>query len=297
MKINSATLDALRVGFKTSFQGGLGQHQSQHQRVATTVPSSAREEKYGWLGKLPNMREWVGDRVIQNLLEHDYAIKNRPFELSIGVDRDDIEDDTLGVYAPLFTEMGLSTAAHPDLLIFSLLKAGFATTCFDGQYFFDTDHPVVQADGTVASVANTDGGGGTPWFLLSTRRALKPLIFQERKKPEFVSRDDAKDEAVWRKKEFQYGVDSRCNAGFGFWQMAWGSKQTLNATYYKAARAGIMGMKGDHGRPLGLVPDLLVVPPSLESDGVKLLNSEYAAGGETNEWKGTAELLVVPWLA
>jgi phage major head subunit gpT-like protein len=85
--------------------------------------------------------------------------------------------------------------------------------------------------------------------------------------------------------------------GFGFPQMAWGSKQTLNAQYYAAARAGIQGMKGDYGRPLGLVPDLLVVPPSLESAGRKLLNSEHAAGGETNEWKGTAELLVVPWLS
>jgi hypothetical protein len=27
------------------------------------------------------------------------------------------------------------------------------------------------------------------------------------------------------------------------------------------------------------------------------LNSEFGAGGESNEWKGTAELLVVSWLA
>lgn len=55
-------------------------------------------------------------------------------------------------------------------------------------------------------------------------------------------------------------------------------------------------MKADGGSPLGLVGNLLVVPQSLESAGRKLLNSEYGSGGETNEWKGTAELLVVPWL-
>ncbi|PYG27846.1 Mu-like prophage major head subunit gpT family protein [Pelagimonas varians] len=44
-------------------------------------------------------------------------------------------------------------------------------------------------------------------------------------------------------------------------------------------------------------PNLLVVRPSLENAGRKLLNSEYVAGGETNEWKGSAELLVVLWLA
>jgi len=79
--------------------------------------------------------------------------------------------------------------------------------------------------------------------------------------------------------------------------MAWGSKQTLNAANYATARAAIAGMKGDHGVPMGLTPNLLVVPPSLESAGRKLLNSEYATGGETNEWKGTAELVVSPWLA
>ena len=114
MKINSASLNALRVGFKTSFQGGLTQAQSQYGRVATTVPSSAKSEKYGWLGKLPRIREWIGDRLVQNLSEHDYEIKNKPFELTIGVDRDDIEDDNLGIYAPMFSEMGMETAAHPD---------------------------------------------------------------------------------------------------------------------------------------------------------------------------------------
>jgi len=56
-------------------------------------------------------------------------------------------------------------------------------------------------------------------------------------------------------------------------------------------------MKGDFDRPLGLKPRLLIVPPSLEAAALKLLNSEYAAGGETNPWKGTAELMVTPWLA
>ena len=79
-----------------------------------------------------------------------------------------------------------------------------------------------------------------------------------------------------------------------FWLRA---EQTLNAANYATARAALQGMKGDYGRPLGIMPKLLVVPPALESAGRKILNSEYAAGGKTNEWKGTAELLVVPWLA
>ncbi len=298
MIITSENLRALRTGFNASFQRALGAATSMQARVATPVPSTTKSNTYGWMGKIPGMREWVGPRQIMSLSESGYVIVNKPYEQTIGVDRDDIEDDNLGIYAPLFSELGEGVAAHPDILVFSLLKNGFTTECFDGQNFFDTDHPVIGDDGeTVGVYANTDGGATTPWFLLSTRRVLKPLIFQERKKPQFVALDNPDDPNVFHNKQYLYGTDARWNVGFGFPQMAWGSKQTLDATHYATARAAISGFKGDGGRPLGLVPDLLVVPPSLESAGRKLLNSEYGAGGETNEWKGTAELLVVPWLA
>lgn len=297
MLVNTGNLKTLGVAFNSAYKNGLGQAPTEHMRIATRVPSSTGKEEYGWLGKIPNVREWLGDRVVQNIKQHDYSIKNKDFELTIGVDRNDIEDDNVGVYTPLFTEMGMSTGAHPALLVFALLKAGFATACYDGQYFFDTDHPVLDADGAVQSVANTDGGAGAPWFLIDDSRALKPILWQVRKDFQFVAKDKVDDDNVFDKKEFKYGADARMNVGLGFWQMAWGSKQALDTAHYATARAAIAGMKGDYGRPLGLSGKLLVVPPSLESAGRKLLNSEYAAGGETNEWKGTAELLVVPWLA
>lgn len=298
MIINTTTLDALRTGFNTSFRRGLGQATSLYTRVATTVPSSTKDNTYGWLGKMPNMREWVGPRHVHGLASHDYRIKNRSFELTIGVDRDDIRDDNIGVYDPMFVELGESVAAHPDLLVWDLLKNGWNTLCYDGQNFFDTDHPVLGADGqTVASVSNSGGGSGAAWFLLCTKRALKPIIYQEREKASFVAKDNPNDTNVFQNKEFVYGVDGRWNVGFGYWQMAFGSKQTLNATNYEAARAAITGLKGDHGRPLGLVPDLLVVPPTLEGAGRELLKSALVNGGETNKWANSAELLMVPWLA
>ncbi|WP_306043658.1 Mu-like prophage major head subunit gpT family protein [Mameliella sp. MMSF_3455] len=297
MLINAANLNSLRVGFSGAFKNGLGMAPSQWSSVATEVRSSQTSQKYGWLGQMPNVREWIGPRAVQNLEQHDYSIEEKGFELTVGVKRRHVETDNLGIYAPMFTEMGRATGAKKDQLIYSLLKAGFTTECYDGQNFFDTDHPVKDENGDDISVANTDGGSGTPWFLLDTSRALKPLILQIGKEFKFVSKDREQDDNVFDNAEFVYGADGYMNAGFGFWQMAWGSKQTLNAANYATARAALSGMKGDYGRPLGLMPNLLVVPPQLESAGRKILNSEYASGGETNEWKGTAELLVVPWLA
>lgn len=297
MLVNAQNLAALRDGYSTAFQGGLDEAPQQHARVSTAVPSSQKEQKYGWLGKIPNVREWIGPRAVQNLQQHDYAIKEKKLELTVAVDKDDIETDNLGIYGPMFSEMGRSAGAYWETMVWSLLKAGFTTACYDGQNFFDTDHPVLDEDGNETSVANTDGGSGAGWFLLDTSRALKPIILQKRKDFVFTAKDRLEDDNVFDNNEFVYGTDARGNAGFGFWQFAWGSKQTLNSANYAIARSALTSMKGDYGRPLGIMPNLLVVPPTLESAGRKLLNSDYGAGGETNEWKGTAELLVVPWLA
>ena len=91
MRLNSENLNALRTGFSTAYSTGLGQAQTQHERISTVVPSTQLEQTYGWLGKLPNVREWVGPRVIQNISETEYTIKEKAFELTIGVDRDHID--------------------------------------------------------------------------------------------------------------------------------------------------------------------------------------------------------------
>jgi len=91
-------------------------------------------------------------------------------------------------------------------------------------------------------------------------------------------------------KEFSYGVDMRCNAGYGLWQLAYASKQTLNAANYAAARAAMMSLKGDHDRPLRIRPTLLVAPPSLESAALAVLKAEKDAAGATNVYLNTADL-------
>jgi len=117
---------------------------------------------------------------------------------------------------------------------------------------------------------------------------------------DIVAKDKPTDDNVFDRNEYVYGVDGRYNVGYGFWQFAWGSKQTLDAAHYATGRGALMGMKGDYDRPLGVGGSgklILAVPPSLEGAALKIANNELGANGETNEWKGTCEVLVVPWLA
>jgi phage major head subunit gpT-like protein len=197
------------------------------------------------------------------------------------------------------TELGQSAGEHPDELVFGLLKAGASTLCYDGQNFFDTDHPVLDENGVVQSQSNwnNNSGSGTAWYLLDTSRALKPLIFQERKKPNFVSQTAETDANVFERREYVYGVDSRCNVGFGFWQQAYGSRATLDEAGLIAAYTAMTERKGDHGRTLGVQPTLLVVPPGLKFTALKLVNAGTLANGADNVMKGLVEVLADPRLA
>ncbi|WP_404991331.1 Mu-like prophage major head subunit gpT family protein [Cupriavidus pauculus] len=295
--INRSNLNSLFQGFKVLFQKAFDGVPADWDKVAMRVPSTSSKEVYPWLGQTTRFREWIGDRVLQNLMLHDFTIKNKPWENTITIDRDEIDDDSYGVYAPMASQLGQDAKQHPDELVFSLLAAGFASACYDGQYFFDTDHPVLQADGSVGSVSNFQGGAGTAWYLLDTTKMIKPLIYQVRKDYKFVAMDQETDEQVFTSKKFRYGVDARSNVGFGLWQLGYASKQDLTPENYAAARAAMMSMKGDNGKPLGVRPSLLVVPPSLEGKGLQILQAEKNANGADNIYRNTAQLLNTPWLS
>jgi phage major head subunit gpT-like protein len=298
MIINAANIASLFQGFNASFNKGLAGAPSRYKEVAMVVPSTTAENIYAWLGQFPKLREWVGDRVIQNMAAHDYSIKNKRFESTVGVPRTSIEDDQYGIFSPLMEEMGRAAGDHPDELIFKLLVDGFVTPCYDQQNFFDTDHPV-KVGKTETSVSNMQAGSGEPWFLLDTSRPIKPLLFQERIPYKFQMLTAENDEHVFKNDEYLYGIRARANAGFGLWQLAFASKDTLNAENYASARSAMTALKSDEGRPLGIVPNKMVVGPSLEQAGRKLVNNQLVAEdgvSVSNEWAGSIELVIVPWL-
>jgi phage major head subunit gpT-like protein len=156
---------------------------------------------------------------------------------------------------------------------------------------------VLDANGNAQSVSNSGGGAGTAWYLADLNRPLKPIIFQNRKSFDFVAMDNPDDPNVFHKKQFIYGVDGRCNVGFGFWQFAYASKQDLTAANYAAAFAALEGLKGDYDRPLGIKPTHLVVPPTLREAAQRIVVNATDAGGAANPWVGTSKLEVVSWLA
>lgn len=298
MDINQKNLSALYTAVKTAFNTGQGTYTALWPKFATMVPSTTSAETYAWLGQFPKLREWIGDRQVKKLATHDYTLKNQKFESTIGIPAEAIDDDAYGVYMPLYQEMGYAAASHSDEMLFALMASGFTTKCYDGQYFFDADHPVKDPkSGDEVSVSNMQAGAGTAWYLLDTRRPLKPFIYQKRKDYRLNAKTDAgQSDHVFMADEYLYGVDGRGQWGVAFWQQAFASKAELNDANFDDAVQRMMAFKSDEGRPLGIMPSVLVCGPSNRSAAKKVLEAENKAQGESNTNYKAVELVVVPWL-
>lgn len=298
MILNDQNLAHAFNGFRAVFNDAFASGEAHWDKIAMVVPSTARDEAYGWLGQFPKLREWIGDRVVKDIKAHGFTITNKKFESTLGIRREDYADDRYGVFKPMFAEMGHQAKTHPDELLFELLKNGTTSICYDGQYFFDTDHPSIDKDGNAITASNIDSSGGASeyWYLLDTSRQIKPLIWQRREDYEFQFINRPDDTHVFIKDEYLYGVRARVNAGLGLWQMAYASNAPLDEVSFGAGRAQMMTLRGDQGRILGLTPTVIVVPPSLEAAARRVVKADRGNNGGPNIWQDAAEIVVSPHL-
>ncbi len=299
MIINRDNINFLNTLYSAAFKRGLdGGVAPLWQRFTTEVPSSSKSNLYAWMGQFPQLRQWIGDRQIKSILTDGYEVTNQPYESTVGVPRDDIEDDSWGVYSPLMEMMGKAVTGFPDENLFAFLNGGFTNLCFDGQPFFDADHPVgVPGDTGVTTVSNLQAGTGPAWFLIDTNRPVKPLIWQWRRKPEFVTKVDPNNsDHVFMTKEFLYGVDLRAGWGYGFWQTAAASQQPVTAANVEALYTGMTQLQSNEGRKLGVKPNIMLCGPSTIWTARALIEAQMINATSNTLYK-LVELVEVPWLS
>lgn len=295
----SDVLGILDNQFKKDFAAGIGLIKPQYQEVAMTTQSNTDTSTYGWLGQFPKMREWVGSRQIQKMQAIGTSIKNKTFETTVAIPRTNIEDDQVGLFRPMVQQAGQSAAELPDDEVFGLLKKGKSTLCYDGQNFFDSDHPCyekVDGTGTVTTQKNITVGTtdtAPTFYLFDTTSSIKPLIWQERVKPEIETKfDPSRSDKVFMEDEYIWGVRARGAAGFGFWQLAHRvEKSELTEATLMKAIAEMKSLKGDGGKLLNIRPSVLLVPPSLEFKARQLVEAE-TINGTSNVLKGVLKVMV-----
>jgi hypothetical protein len=107
MIITGSVLNGLRTALHDEFRTRMTEPDAKPvwKTLATIIPSGTSSNTYGRLGAFPQMREWVGDRVIKDISEFAYRIVNQKWEATLSVDRTHIEDDNLGRYRVLARNM------------------------------------------------------------------------------------------------------------------------------------------------------------------------------------------------
>jgi phage major head subunit gpT-like protein len=154
MIVNRDNLSVIFINLKTIFNNAFAAAPGVWEQIAMKVPSTGSQNDYKWLSNFPRMRKWIGEKTVKALSAFSYTIVNDDWEATVEVDRNDVEDDNLGIYGPQAQMAGESAKQLPDEIIMALVNGGFANACFDKQYFFDVDHVQGDANGVPQSVSN-----------------------------------------------------------------------------------------------------------------------------------------------
>jgi phage major head subunit gpT-like protein len=105
--------------------------------------SNQETETYKWLGNVPKFTEWLGGRKAGQPKTETYSIRNKLWEQTLEFGLDDLRRDKTGQIAIRIGELAQAGAGFWEDLITSLIIAD--GVCYDGQNFFDTDHPVAES--------------------------------------------------------------------------------------------------------------------------------------------------------
>lgn len=108
--------------------------------VSNLFGSNQASEQYPFLGQVPRMREWLGGRQAKGLSGNTLTIANKHYEATLEIALRDLRRDKTAQLQARVSEFADEGDAHWGTLLSTLILAGTSTACYDGQYFFDTDH-------------------------------------------------------------------------------------------------------------------------------------------------------------
>jgi phage major head subunit gpT-like protein len=103
---------------------------------------------------MTGFREWLGERIYEDWGRFAFEVPNKTFEKSVKMNVDQIDDDAYGGDQSVLANIAFQGKMWPEKLVFDALLAGGSSLCFDGQYFFDTDHPVDPGGSISTTYAN-----------------------------------------------------------------------------------------------------------------------------------------------
>jgi phage major head subunit gpT-like protein len=316
--INRAVLDTFFRSLRKDFDGALALAEDKSvDTFVKEIPMTSSKVVLPFKDLPGQWREWIGPRQIQQMASQTYEFGYRKWEMTLAAERDHITDDNLGIYSDWAEGVGKSAALlKPNEACITLANA-HNLICYDGQNFFDTDHPVGEAgEGDQVSVSNIylgdNSNAATPFYMIDSR--YKPIMCGMREAPNWVDRVNLDDPHVFNYDQFLIGGRARMGFGFGFWQGS--TKMTCAATFAELRAVRLLmqdrraNRKDSHGRrpKLGIEPDVIICGNNALADKLEVLltveninsvmDPTIFAGDSTvgNPFKGKLRLQRVSWL-
>jgi len=138
--------------------------------VSNLYGSDQASEQYVFLGQNPRFREWIGGRQAKGLRGNSLTISNKHYEATLEILLRDLRRDKTPQLRARIGEFAQEGNAHWSALVSTLIQNGASALCYDGQYYFDTDHiegDSGQQDNDISVDISTVPGAGsdnTPAF-------------------------------------------------------------------------------------------------------------------------------------
>lgn len=104
------------------------------------IRSDQDSEDYAWLGMVPQMTEMKDGKKFTQLREIPWTVRNSKFQSGIAIPKSHVLYDKTDQVSVRVGELVTRSQSHWNKLITALALAGEGAVCYDGEYFFDTDH-------------------------------------------------------------------------------------------------------------------------------------------------------------
>lgn len=138
MELNAANLTALFQAVKTNYLKGRKRALRKHEVLSSIIPSSTGGEILPINLMTGKMREWIGPRLVNHLNNLLLPVLNKPYEYTVAIPRDRVDDDQYGIYSGVMSEQaGYAAEQLWDDLLFGAMIAN--ANWVDGKPFFAAD--------------------------------------------------------------------------------------------------------------------------------------------------------------
>jgi phage major head subunit gpT-like protein len=181
--LGRANLEAAFIAFSTVFDMKLKNAPVIYPKLALVIPGVSERLEFKWLGSIPTMKRWIGDRTIQKLRGETQALQTDWWANGIEIDVDDFKVEArLGMLAARVRSLAEAAARRIDDQVAQFYLTGTTGitngTTYDGVQLYSNSHTAGTGAGVQPGEAQSNlvaGGLATATFNSALQKSMQFL--------------------------------------------------------------------------------------------------------------------------